>query len=95
MTMGPDRQDRYNSLENFEQKLTNGGRGDIGTMCDHQVEMSKALRVMLKTDFVTPEELGTFCAARHLNFKPHPINWPTAGIIVGIVTPVLWKVLGC
>jgi hypothetical protein len=87
--MTPDKKERHDTLLNMEKQLSNGKRGDPVLMCEHQVEMSKSMRVMLSTDMVTPADLATHCAAQHtVVAKPHPINWPTASIIMGIGTAI-------
>jgi hypothetical protein len=95
MTITPDRQERHDALVNFEDKLTNGKRGDIATMCDHLVEMSKAMRVVLMTEFVTISTLDAYCNERHsATHNERRITWPLAAVIVGLAVPVVTKLLG-
>lgn len=90
-----DRQDRVEALQHLEDKLTNGKRGDIDTMCDYLVEQGRALKLMLRTDFVKATE----CVAKktgkcmpETNKRAHPINWPTAAIIATILG-IIWRIL--
>jgi hypothetical protein len=85
--MSPDRQERHEALEGFEAKLTNGHRGDIKVMSDHLVELSRSFRVILRTDFVKPSELATFCEAKHRGMKPR-FGWPAAFSVATVVCTV-------
>ena len=86
--MSPDRQERHDALKEFEEKLTNGHRGDVGTMSDCIVEMSRSFRIVLKTTFVKPDELKRHCADEHQKLKPS-FGWPVASSIVFVTCAIV------
>lgn len=51
-----DRQDRIEAIDRHEKLLTNGKRGDVGTMSDAIVEHGRAVKLMLGIDFVRRED---------------------------------------
>lgn len=79
--MSPDRQEKHDTLLGFEEKLTNGHRGDLNTMSDHLVALSRAFRVVLSTDFVKPSELKS------------KFGWPAASSVGFITCAVVGLIL--
>lgn len=59
--MTPEIEQIYNDLENTNKKLSNGHRGDPIVMSEGIVNIGKTLQVILKKNFITPEE----CEASH------------------------------
>lgn len=104
--MGPDRQERHDALLSHEQQLTNGKRGDLNAMCDHQVDMSRALRVVLATDFVKPNELEEVLSRYHSTCIKHGelddyckrkhkarFGWPAAVTVITIACLIIGTVV--
>ena len=84
--MSPERQIHHDTLEAFEDKLTNGHRGEIKDMSDHLVALSRSQRVILRTDFVTPTELSRFCYAQHKKLR---FGWPGFASVVFVTVAVV------
>jgi len=83
LDMDPDRQERHDALAHNEDRLTNGGRGDVTAMSDALVEMSRSLRVLIATDFVTPET----CERNHASMPPR-FGWPACFAVVTVAVAV-------
>lgn len=89
MTMSADRREKYDKLKEHEAKLTNGHRGDLHAMSDALVDVSRALRVILDTDFVTPSQ----CEASHRDVvaqtsKPM-FGWPASVTAIGLMVSIV------
>jgi len=70
-----DKKERSERLHEFEDKLQGEKRGNLETISDHVVEMSRAIRLMLTTEIVTTSKLEFWCNSRH---NKNAFGWPKA-----------------
>jgi len=75
------------NLEVGERMLQNGSRGNLEVMCDQMVHISAATRLLLHRPIVTKDRCEQIRKTDRLEQKSkrHFINWPTAGVIFGIL----------
>lgn len=83
MPMDADRKDKHDTLHRHELSLQNGKRDDHEYRTSVLVDICRALKTLIATDFVKPGDLEHYCKAQHS--KSHIINWPTASIILGVI----------
>lgn len=88
MAESKDRQDRIAAFERHEARLSDGHRGDPGELTDAVLEMGRGYKLLMDADFVKDKDLEDRCANC---CRKKGISWPTASIIVAILT-FIWRV---
>jgi hypothetical protein len=87
--MDPDTQERHDTLLHIEKQLENGHANDLPTLNRGHLVVSKCVRVIQGKQALLEEQCAECKSQKQ---KVHPLNWPTASVIVGILF-VLLKIL--
>lgn len=83
-----DRLDRIYALDTIMSRIANPGltlEERVSISLELQIESTRALKLMLKKNFIQKEDLELYCQGRH---RPQAEAWPRGRIIASVMKTI-------
>jgi len=91
--MTPEQKELILEGERLENDLSNGNRGDPGTMSDAIRYLIRANRIQFHAEFVSSRECRARMASCPATKPRHALNWPGAVTLLGSILGLVFMVL--